>query len=77
MTPDVRTPRRASRIIKFVKNNDIKQRERIKKLQKINRNLRKRMNTIENIVCHLKERQLISEHAGDFLLVLLKLTNTF
>jgi len=32
MTPDVRTPRRASRIIKFVKNNDIKQREHIKKL---------------------------------------------
>jgi len=77
MTPDVRTPRRASRIIKFVKNNDIKQRERIKKLQKMKRNLRKRMNTIENIVCHLKERQLISEHAGDSLLVLLKLTNTF
>jgi len=35
MTSDVRIPRRASRIIKyikFVKSNDIKQREHIKKL---------------------------------------------
>jgi len=35
------------------------------------------MKTVENIVCHLKERQLISEHAGNSLLVLLKLMNTF
>jgi len=64
MTPDVQTPRRVSQI-KFVKNNDIKQREHIKKLQKMNRNFRKRMKTVENIVCHLKERRLVFEHAGD------------
>ncbi|XP_032674704.1 THAP domain-containing protein 1 [Odontomachus brunneus] len=67
MTSDVKTPRRASRILKFVKNNDMKRREHIRKLQKINRNLMKRIKSLENVVSHLKNKQLISEGVADFL----------
>jgi len=43
----------------------------------MNGNLRKRMKTVENIICHLKERQLISEHADDSLLVFIILLKMF
>lgn len=68
-TPDVQTPKRASRIIKFVKNNYMKQKEHIKKLQKKNRNFIKRIKTLEKMVSHLRKMHLISEDAGDSLLV--------
>lgn len=69
MTPDVKTPRRASRMIKFVKCNDLKRQKIIENLRKINRSLRKRINSLESLVVHLKEKLLISEDAADSFLV--------
>ncbi|KYQ54072.1 hypothetical protein ALC60_07026 [Trachymyrmex zeteki] len=69
MTPDVKTPRKARRIIKFVKANDLKRRERIQNLQRMNRNLLKRIENLENLIEHLKEKLLMSEDAADVLLV--------
>ncbi|KYN10887.1 hypothetical protein ALC57_16972 [Trachymyrmex cornetzi] len=69
MTPDVQTPRKARRIIKFVKANDLKRRERIQNLQRMNRNLLKRIRNLENMIEHLKGKLLMSEDAADVLLV--------
>jgi hypothetical protein len=46
-TPDVNTPRRASRIIRLVKENTLKQKKRIKALQNADRLLKKKVNTVE------------------------------
>ncbi|XP_018405580.1 PREDICTED: uncharacterized protein LOC108781949 [Cyphomyrmex costatus] len=69
MTSDVNTPRKARRIIKFIKANDLKRRERIQNLQRMNRNLLKRIENLENMIEHLKGKLLMSEDAADVLLL--------
>lgn len=68
-TSDVSTPRRARRVISFIKQKDKKKSEQIKSLQDENRRLRKRIVTLQELVSHLKESKLISEDAADNLIV--------
>lgn len=69
MTSDVKTPKRASRIIKFVKANDLKRQQTIKNLQRANKNLLRRIKNLESMVVYLKKKLLISEDAVDSLLI--------
>jgi hypothetical protein len=68
-TPDVNTPRRASRIIRLVKENTLKQKKRIKALQNANRLLKKKVNTVEKMIEHFKSKEMISEAAADNIMV--------
>lgn len=65
----VRTPRRAKRVLEFVKRSYKNQTVKVKKLQDANRALNKRIRTLEDMVTHLKQKNLLSEQAGDQMLV--------
>ncbi|KYQ55410.1 hypothetical protein ALC60_05698 [Trachymyrmex zeteki] len=62
---DVSSPKKAKRIIDFVKQVDKNKCKQIKYLQDHNRKLLKRIATLERLVSHLKESKLISEDGGD------------
>lgn len=68
-TPDLASPRRASRILHFIKKVNQKKSKEIKILQTKNGRLKKRIQTLQNMMRHLQRRGLMSEEAGDALLV--------
>lgn len=52
----VKTPRQAKRVIDLVKQNYKNQAIKIKKLQDANRLLHKKIQTLEDMVAHLKQK---------------------
>ncbi|XP_024894121.1 uncharacterized protein LOC112468932 isoform X1 [Temnothorax curvispinosus] len=66
---DVSTPRKARRVIKYIKTEDEKKRKQIKSLQDQNRRLVMRIAKLQDLMSHLKESSLISDDAGDHLMV--------
>lgn len=66
---DVSTPRKARRVIKFIKTEDEKKRKEIKSLQDQNRRLLMRIAKLQDLMSHLKESNLISDDAEDHLIV--------
>jgi len=70
-TTDVKTPRRANRVIKFIKTTDEKKSKQIKNLQdeKSSRRLKKRLKSLQDLVSHLKNKKMISEEGGNIFMV--------
>ncbi|XP_026829416.1 uncharacterized protein LOC105275792 isoform X3 [Ooceraea biroi] len=58
-TSDVDTPRKAKRVLEFVKKVDKKKCKRIKCLQNQKRRLLKQIAALQTLVSHLKERRLV------------------
>lgn len=67
---DFSTPRRAQRVLKFIKDKDQKKANKIKYLQDINRNQRKRITSLEDMIKYLKEKGLMSHEAENSLTVI-------
>jgi uncharacterized protein YoxC len=63
-SPDVATPRRAKRSLDLAFNTIEKQRKKIKCLQDKNRRLLKKTKSLQDLVQHLKKKNLITEQAG-------------
>ncbi|XP_032685939.1 uncharacterized protein LOC116851046 isoform X1 [Odontomachus brunneus] len=55
---DMSPPKRAKRVINFIKRVDDKKRKKIKSLQDRNRKLQKRIATLQELVSHLKKSRL-------------------
>ncbi|KAL6420747.1 hypothetical protein ACFW04_013867 [Cataglyphis niger] len=66
---DVSTPRRAKKIINFVKKVNENKCKQIKSLQDQNRKLLMRVTTLQDLIFHLKESNLISDDAIDNLMI--------
>lgn len=57
-TPDVATPKRARRVLKLVKETDEKKSRTIKKLQDQVLRLKKRIDSLQDLVQHLTDKGL-------------------
>lgn len=68
-SPNVSTPRRAKRSLGLMKRKLFEQKKRIRILQQKNRRLIKKINNLEDLVNHLKNRYLISESQAESLMV--------
>ncbi|XP_024872299.1 uncharacterized protein LOC112454902 isoform X1 [Temnothorax curvispinosus] len=68
-SPDFATPRRARRTLKFIKDKEQERLKKIKYLQNINRNQRKRITSLKDMIKHLHDKGLMSHEAGDSLTV--------
>lgn len=68
-TPDVCTPRKARRVIGMVKRHASIQTKKIRQLQGTRRVLLKKVRSLEDMVTHLKQKNLISEQAGEHMVV--------
>ncbi|XP_032669918.1 uncharacterized protein LOC116843559 [Odontomachus brunneus] len=66
---DVATPRKAKWIIEFVKRNNAKKQKQIHKLHRQKRKLLKRIAFLQDMVKHLEQKGLMSENAGESLIV--------
>ncbi|XP_050447980.1 uncharacterized protein LOC126849787 [Cataglyphis hispanica] len=66
---DVSTPRRAKKVINFVKKVNENKCKQIKSLQDQNRKLLMRVTTLQDLIFHLKESNLISDDAIDNLMI--------
>ncbi|XP_039304908.1 uncharacterized protein LOC120357826 isoform X2 [Solenopsis invicta] len=69
VSSDFSTPKRTRRVIAMVNKIHNKKRNLIHNLQKKNRELCKRITTLEEMVTHLRKEALISEEGGDALMV--------
>lgn len=68
-TPDVATPRKARRVIKLVKRVNLVKSTKIKKLQDKNRHLTKQVNSLRQLLQHLRSKGLMDENSGEMLMV--------
>ncbi|XP_034946606.1 uncharacterized protein [Chelonus insularis] len=59
-TPDFESPRRTKRILSFVREADKKKSKMIKALREKNRKLEKRICLLEEIVAHLKKKNMVT-----------------
>lgn len=68
-SPDVSTPRRAKRSLQLAKISLIKKVQKIRSLQQQNRRLQKKVGCLENLLIHLRQKNLITEQAEETILV--------
>lgn len=76
-TPDIATPRRAKRCLFMAKTKIDQQSSHIKILKQQNRRLLKKIRTMQDLVDHLRKKNLISEDCQDNLVVSLKYVYIF
>lgn len=67
---DVATPRKAKRVISLVKRNEAKKQKIIEELHRQKRDLLKRITCLEDMVKHLRQKGLMSESAGESVMVM-------
>lgn len=68
-TPDVSTPKRARRVIAFVKETDKAKSKKIATLEKDNRKLKKRISSLKELITHLTDEKMLSAEAGETFMV--------
>ncbi|KAL1489212.1 hypothetical protein ABEB36_014145 [Hypothenemus hampei] len=60
-SPDLSSPKRAKRCFMLLKNTVVIQKKKLKALQEKNRRLAKKISTLNELIKHLKRKNLISE----------------
>lgn len=68
-TPDIQSPKRAKRILNFVRDTDKRKSKLIKSLQDRKRKLEKRIASLQQIISDLKKKNMVSNDTGNTLLV--------
>jgi seryl-tRNA synthetase len=63
LTADVSTPKRARRVIAFIKNINKKKSKIIKNLQERNRKLSKRITSFKELIAYLTKEDMMSKEA--------------
>ncbi|XP_044732064.1 uncharacterized protein LOC123294931 [Chrysoperla carnea] len=66
---DFSTPKRAKRTLDLIKNTDKKKTEKIRQLQRQARNLQKKVESLQDLINHLKENRMLTDESGDALMV--------
>ncbi|XP_053598979.1 uncharacterized protein LOC103569873 [Microplitis demolitor] len=66
---DFSSPKSAKRTIDLIKNIDLSKSQKIKQLQRQTKSLQKKIQSLHDLINHLKENRLLTDESGDGLIV--------